>query len=130
MVGYSYMNQAILQELKASLEKERDKLAAELRSVADPDPRLAGDWDARFPQMETVKTASHSTLEESADEVEEYEVRLESEHSLESRLLAVTHALERIRGGTYGLCQKCRKDIPLERLRANPAAEFDMEHSA
>lgn len=123
------MDRETLNKFTTLLEKERDALIAELKSLASPDPRMTGDWDARFPQMETVKSGSHATLDESADEVEEYEVRLESEHSLESQLLAVNHALGRIKDGTYGFCKKCKKEISLERLRANPAAEFDVEHS-
>ena len=123
------MDKTILAELKNALEEERDKLVNELKAIASPDPRMIGDWDARFPNMATAANASHSSLDESADEVEEFEVRLESEHSLESRLLAVNNALKRVAGENYGICPKCKKEISLERLRANPAAEFDMEHS-
>ncbi len=119
----------LLQELKAALEKERDKLTAELRSFAKPDVKMAGDWDSTMPQFEAGEHGSHASLEEEADEVEEYETRLAAEHSLESRLLEVNRALERIKNGIHGKCGKCGKEIALERLRANPAAEFDMEHS-
>ena len=30
--------------------------------------------------------------------------------------------------GTFGKCATCSQPIPLERLRANPAAEHDMPH--
>ena len=32
------------------------------------------------------------------------------------------HALGKIKNGTYGICEKSNKPIPLERLRANPIA--------
>ena len=60
--------------------------------------------------------------------MEEYEVRLEAEHSLESRLLQVNKALERLTNNTYGKCLKCNKDIATERLEANPAADFCLNH--
>ncbi|MBI2640846.1 MAG: TraR/DksA C4-type zinc finger protein [Candidatus Sungbacteria bacterium] len=123
------MEQAFLEELRHALEQERDKLAAELKSFARPDPKMAGDWDSQMPQFEPAEHGSHSSLEEEADEVEEYETRLATEHSLESRLLQVNQALTRMNAGTYGKCAKCGKEISPERLRANPAAEFDMEHS-
>ena len=123
------MNKETLQELKTALEKEQDMLVAELKNIAVPDPRIKGDWDATYPKFSESETGSHSSLDEEADEVEEYEVRLATEHSLESQLLAVTHALERMQKGTYGVCAKCGKEIPLERMRANPSAEFDMEHA-
>ncbi len=124
------MEKSILQELKTALEKERDRVVTELKNIARQDPNLKGDWDARFPQFEKGEYGSHASLEEEADEVEEYEVRLESEHSLESRLLAINRATERVDKGTYGLCLQCRKEIAIERLRANPAAEFCIEHEA
>ena len=123
------MDQKTIQELASALQKEHDTLVAELRVIATPDSKVAGHWDTKFPQFEIGETGSHAALDEEADEVEEYEVRLASEGSLETRLLAVNKALARINDETYGVCAKCKKPIPLERLRANPAAEYDIEHS-
>lgn len=123
------MDQTILKELREALKEEHDKLVAELKSFARPDSKMAGDWDSQMPQFEPREYGSHASLEEEADEVEEYETRLATEHSLESRLLEVNKALERISKGPYGQCARCGKEISIERLRANPAAEFDMEHS-
>lgn len=124
------MNPSVLQELKTLLEKEKETLHAELRSIATPDPKMKGDWDAQFPQFETEEYGSHASLEEEADEVEEYESKLAAEQSLESRLVEVEKALERIEKGTYGVCAQCGQEISLERLRANPAAECDVEHAS
>ena len=123
------MNTSILQELKTALEQEHDKLVAELKSFARPDPRMKNNWDSKFPAFEVGEYGSHAALGGEADEVEEYEVRLAAEYSLESRLLEVNRALERIKKGTYGKCAKCGGGISIERLRANPAAESDVEHS-
>ena len=123
------MDGATLNELKTALEQEHDKLVEELKSFAKPDPKMKGDWDTTPPQFEVGEYGSHSSLEEEADEVEEYEARLASEHSLESRLLEINKALERMQKGDYGKCGNCKKEISLDRLHANPAAEFDMEHS-
>ena len=123
------MDQKTLQELQTLLQAEHDKLTAELRAIATPDPKVAGHWDTKFPQFEIGENASHAALDEEADEVEEYEVRLASEDGLETRLLTVNKALVRIKQGTYGMCAKCKKPIPPERLRANPAAEYDIEHT-
>lgn len=118
-----------MQQLKQTLEEEHRHLVAELKTIAKPDVRLAGNWDARFPKFEETESGSHSARDEEADEVEEYEVRLATEGSLETRLLEVNKALERMRLGTYGICPKCGKAISDERLGANPAAEFDVKHS-
>ena len=34
------------------------------------------------------------------------------------------HALRRMSEGTYGVCERCHKDIPLGRLRAVPHVRF------
>ncbi len=122
------MQPIILKELKKSLTAEHDRLVGELKGIARPHPGVAGEWDTRYPKFEATETGSHAAQEEEADEVEEYEVLLATEGSLETRLLQINRALERITLGSYGTCPTCKKPIPLERLRANPAAEFDMAH--
>lgn len=122
------MNQVILTEFKKSLEKAHEKLVTELKYIATADPKIKGNWNAKYPQFETGEYGSHSSLEEEADEFEEYEVRLEAEHSLESRLLKTNKALERLVQGSYGKCLKCGKEIAVERLKANLTAEFCLDH--
>ncbi len=123
------MDQALLDESKKALKNEHNKLVAELKSFAKADPKMGGNWNAEYPKFEEAESGSHAALEEEADEVEEYEERLEAEHSLESRLLEITKALERIERGDYGICMRCKKEVPPERLRANPAAEYHTEHT-
>lgn len=129
LLSQPLMDNSLLQELKTALAQERDKLVAELKSFAKPDAKMSGNWDSTMPQFETGEYGSHASLEEEADEVEEYETRLATEHSLESRLLEINRAIERIKKEAYGKCAKCGKEISLERLRANPAAEFCIEHA-
>lgn len=123
------MDNTLLQELKTALEKERATIITELQSFAKKDPAMPGDWDAVYPKFETSESGSHAARDEEADEVEEYESLLAAEHSLESRLLEITQALDRMKQGIYGICSRCKKPIPRERLTANPAAAFDIEHS-
>lgn len=124
------LSQETLKELTAGLENEKNKIINELKEIATPNREIKGDWIAKFPKFDEDLSGSSTSLEEEQDEVEEYEVRLEAEHSLESRLLEISKALERLHHGTYGVCTTCKKEIPLERLRANPAAEFDIEHQS
>jgi len=123
------MDQVILQELTNALQKEQVALVNELKGIAHENQHVKGDWETIYPKFETEESGSHANQEEEEDEVEEYEARLAAEQSLESRLLQITNAFERIQKGTYGVCLTCGKDIPVERLKANPAAEFDMEHA-
>ena len=48
--------------------------------------------------------------------------------SVRSRMLRqIDYALERVAGGTYGECQACGEQIPLNRLKAIPWAECCLE---
>ena len=40
----------------------------------------------------------------------------------ENELKETIHALAKIRSGTFGICEKSAKPIPVERLRVNPIA--------
>ena len=122
------MQPVILEELKIALAAEHDRLVGELKNIARPHPGVASGWDIKFPKFEPEENASHASQEEEADEVEEYESLLAAEDSLETRLLEINRALERIALGTYGICTVCKKPIPIDRLRANPAAEHDRGH--
>jgi DnaK suppressor protein len=41
---------------------------------------------------------------------------------LETKLAAINAALAKIANGTYGKCDKCGKNIPIERLEIFPEA--------
>jgi RNA polymerase-binding transcription factor DksA len=114
-----------LARLKARLETERQELESSLSKFATKDPKVSGDWDTRFPQFE----AGVPHPEESASEVEEYEILLGVEHNLELQLKAVNEALSKMQTGSYGICVKCGSTIPAERLEANPSATACAEHS-
>jgi len=46
---------------------------------------------------------------------------------LEKRLVETKEALKRIEDGTYGICENCGKEIPIERLKAYPSAKTCMQ---
>src|SRR5699024_5655249 len=50
------------------------------------------------------------------------------EHT-EKELLDINYALNAIEKGTYGVCEKCGKDIPIDRLEAIPTTTYCKEHS-
>ena len=112
------MTKKLLQELKEKLEKEKQILEQELKGFAKKDERPRGDWDTRYPKF------NGGGLEEEADEVQEYEKLLSVEYSLELRLKDIDLALEKIKKGKHGNCEKCGKKISIERLRACPEAKL------
>lgn len=125
------LNQETLGELKSALEKERETLTNELETIAVPDPNLPGDWDIKHQEWEEDQITSDEELETgvSVNEVDEDMKNKALSDHLELRLQEVNNALERMEKGTYGICEVCQKEIPIERLKANPAAKMDIEHA-
>lgn len=116
------MKKEILKKLKAKLEKEKEDLEKELKSFARKDPKLKGDWNTEYPKFN--RGVGSQGLEEAADEVEEYLNLLPIEANLESRLKTIDSALEKMRNRRYGKCEKCKKQMFLERLKVCPEAQF------
>ena len=119
------MDKKTLQELKEKLEKNKEGLEKNLSSFAKKDDKPTGDWESKYPNF-NVGVGSQGT-EEAADEVEEYMNLLPVEASLELKLKAVNSALEKIGKENYGKCEKCQKDISLERLKVYPEAKACMK---
>ena len=112
------MDKKTLKELKEKLEKEKTAIENELKKFAKKDNKLVDDWYTRFPKLDG------SNLEEAADEVEEYSNLLPQEYNLELHLQEINAALLRIKKNKYGICEKCGKEIPFERLKISPEARF------
>jgi DnaK suppressor protein len=112
-------NQQLIKELEEKLIKEKEEIEASLKSFSRPDSTLKGDFNTQFPSF----GERTSEQDENADEVEEYENKLPIEYRLELRLQDINLALEKIRKNTYGICEKCGKEIDLERLKVIPEAK-------
>jgi DnaK suppressor protein len=116
------VNKKLLKELKEKLEKEKTNIEQQLKSFATKDKKLKGDWDTRFPQWDG--DSGSSALERAADQVEEYSNLLPLEYNLETRLRDINLALEKIKSRKYGKCEKCGKEIRIERLKVYPEARL------
>jgi len=117
------MNKKLLSELKEKLEKEKTAIEEQLKRFAKRDEKLKGDWDTIFPKFDGGE-AGGAALEKAADEVEEYSTLLSIEHSLEWKLRNIDLALEKIKKGQYGICEKCAKVIAEDRLKVSPEARY------
>ena len=117
------MKKEFIQKQKEELERNKKVLHEELSLFAEKDPKIKGNWKSRFPEFSGSEIGS-SRLEVASDEVEEYLSRLPVEHSMELRLQDIGLALKRIRTNKYGKCEKCGKNIALDRLEACPEARF------
>jgi DnaK suppressor protein len=119
------MDKKLIEELKEKLESQKNSLTKELESFAKKDDVPKGDWETKYPNRE------NGSMEEEADEMQEYDNKLSVEHSLELKLKDVNLALEKIGApsgpGRYGTCEKCGKEIEQERLKAAPEAKTHLE---
>ena len=120
------MNKKLIGELKEILEKERTVIEGQLKNIAKKDEKLPGDWDTVFPKYDGGESGG-AALEKAADEVEAYSTLLPIEHSLELRLKNIDSALKKIKKGVYGKCEKCQKEIPIDRLKASPESRFCLD---
>jgi len=118
------MEKKIIEKFKERLEKEKQQTEKQLKTFATKDKNIKGDWDTKFPSLNGA--SGSSDLETEADEVEEYNSLLPIEHNLELKLKNIDSSLEKIKKGEYGICEKCKKQIPKERLNIYPEARVCM----
>ena len=114
------MEKKFLKKIKEKLEKEKKLVETELEHFAKKDKKLKGDWDTKYPKFNGG--VGSQALEEAADQVEEYVTLLPIEHNMELRLQNINLALEKIKKGKYGKCEKCGKKISKNRLEVFPEA--------
>ncbi len=116
------MDKGFLKEFEKKLKKGSVLIEKILKKSAKKDVKPKSDWDTRFPDF--GKTESGGGISEKlADEVEEYGNLLAIEFNLETRLKDINSALDKIKKGKYGICEKCGKEISLKRLDIIPEAK-------
>ena len=117
------MDQAFTQQAKQKLEEEQRQLKEQLGKIATKDPKVAGDFDAKFPQYTDESETESGDFDDSAHEVQDYADNIGVENDLELRLQKVEAALKRIESGAYGVCTNCKAEQSKERLEADYAAD-------
>ena len=105
-----------LEELKQKLLEEKKRIENTLSKTETGKPGADREYETTFPEIERDE-------EENADEMEMYESNLAADESMKAELKKIDEALTRMENGTYGTCANCKKEVPLERLRAYPQAE-------
>lgn len=118
------MNKKDIETFKGRLEAEKIQLEAELGSIGRKNPEATGGWEASTGGIE-VDSADENEV---ADKLEELEENTGIVNQLDTQLVEVKAALDRIAKGTYGVCETCGKPIEKERLEANPAARVSIKH--
>jgi RNA polymerase-binding transcription factor DksA len=107
------MDQALIEEMKQELEKEKVRLEGELKGFTHREGPAGMTYSADFPSYGDKE-------EDNATEVAAYTDNLSLGHTLEGKLEDVVNALERIAKGTYGTCKYCGQEIDERRLKARP----------
>jgi DnaK suppressor protein len=100
-----------LNTARARLEGEREAVEKQL---LDHGVELEGE--------ENLSVENHEGFADSAQVTAERSHQIGLVEQLRERRAQVLVALERIERGDYGLCERCGKEIPAERLEAVPAA--------
>ncbi len=107
------ISQEEMAQLRTRLEEERARLEADLARIAVKDD---SGYETKFPEDVGDRT------DENASEVEMFADNAALQQDLERQLIDVRDALAKMDAGTYGICEKTGREIPLARLQAYPAA--------
>lgn len=105
------------QALKERLERERKQLLDELSHL---DTVLAQQGE--YHETEGGGVGNH--IADDASETFEQEKYVALRRNVERILDQVNHALHKFELSTYGRCENCDEEIPLERLEALPYASL------
>jgi DnaK suppressor protein len=107
------LSKSELNEFKALLLQRKGVLQGDVKTLEDEACKkgsdAAGDLSTLPMHLADLGTDSHEQdislglMENESDEIQE-----------------IQEAFERIKDGSYGLCENCRKKVPKERLRAIP----------
>lgn len=117
------MKKEFIEKQEKKLKEMKKEVENQLSQFAVKDKQLKDNWKSKFPEFDGTETGG-SRLEVAQDEVEEYLNRLPVEHILEVKLKDIKDALKKIKKGTYGICERCGKKIPQNRLKIFPEARF------
>jgi len=109
---------------KTLLENEKKILETELSFVATKDSPDADVWSAKQTQ------AGDDTTDQAdaAGAISNFEENDITTRNLKTQLYEVDAALERMKDGTYGVCEIGGEEIEVERLQASPSARTCKKH--
>src|SRR3954453_2749783 len=103
---------------RVQLLKERERVQSALTHLRDDHP---GSLDE---EVEEIAATSDNHLGETATATLNREIDYSLGENSAQVLGEIDAALARIDAGTYGVCERCGKEIPPERLEAHPWASL------
>jgi DnaK suppressor protein len=111
---------------KKKLEAELATLETELKSVGHINPDNPKDWEPSSGDVDV----NASDAADIADNIGNYESNTAILKQLEAQHMGVKLALDKIKKGTYGICEKGGEPIEVARLEANPSARTCLLHKS
>lgn len=111
----SNFNPEFLKQRKEDLLKRKADIEEQLSRFAKKDPHQKGNYNTEFVEFGDQE-------EDNASEVVAFESNLSLEETLEQSLEMINAALAKIESSAYGLCVRCGKQIPEDRLEIMPTA--------
>ena len=106
------MEEERLASIRATLEGERGRLVHQLQELGAP------------VELDSVQMSVDEGFADSGQATAERSEVMSLVEELRSMYVEVLGALRRLEDGTYGRCENCGRDIPLERLEALPTARL------
>ena len=107
-----------LKKFEKMLLEERDRLMGSVRSIEE----------ASRTEASRDNGGDMTSYAESGTDSFELETSLNIASGESQRLMDIADALQRIKNGTYGICEGSGKPIPKKRLEAFPAARYCVEY--
>lgn len=118
------MNTKDLEFFRKKLEQEKNVLETELKGIGHKDSKIAGGWETGPSKIDSDSADEN----EVADKLENFEENVAVLGQLETQLTQVMEALNKIKKGSYGICEIGGEPIERERLLANPSAQTCIKH--
>ena len=112
---------AILAELRAALLHQQANLR---QQIAD----LKRNEAAPADPLDTIEVDAPGDEGDASVDLQDRDETDTLLRDLRGQLSEVEHALTKFETGTYGICERCGRPIPLARLRVLPEARYDVEY--
>jgi DnaK suppressor protein len=112
---------AVLAELRTALLRRRADLQ---KQIAD----LRRNESVAVGELEDAANLNPADRGDASKDLQDRNDTHQLLLDLQAQLGEVEHALTKFESGTYGICERCGRPIPLARLRILPEARYDVEY--
>jgi DnaK suppressor protein len=112
----------------AALEELRTALLIRQADLQQEIVNLQRSEQGPVDQPADAATVDPSDAGDASVDLQDREDTSEALLALQTQLKEVEHALTKFETGTYGICERCGRPIPLARLRVLPEARYDVEY--